>query len=192
LTTRSQASAFSSKQAKSMLRGYAVALFFVAIALVLTLMVQHLSLSLLISVFRCGHGERMVRGHGCRFFCRTHFNPRGRLFLRTPPLYSFAINATAETYFAAFVVCALVASWVSSVQKQSEDALLEARDQLEIRVSERTTELEKSNIDDPIGAVPVHGFAGIWGTLSLGLFAWRSCMPSTQLEHRLPTVHGPV
>lgn len=26
-------------------------------------------------------------------------------------------------------------------------------------------------IDDPIGAVSVHGFAGIWGTLSLGLFA---------------------
>src|SRR4029077_7489042 len=26
-------------------------------------------------------------------------------------------------------------------------------------------------IDDPIGAVPVHGICGIWGTLSLGLFA---------------------
>src|SRR5882672_8323780 len=26
-------------------------------------------------------------------------------------------------------------------------------------------------IDDPIGAVPVHGFCGIWGTISLGLFA---------------------
>ena len=25
--------------------------------------------------------------------------------------------------------------------------------------------------DDPIGAVPVHGICGIWGTLSLGLFA---------------------
>ena len=24
---------------------------------------------------------------------------------------------------------------------------------------------------DPIGAVPVHGFCGIWGTISLGLFA---------------------
>jgi Amt family ammonium transporter len=31
--------------------------------------------------------------------------------------------------------------------------------------------LEYLRIDDPIGAVPVHGIAGIWGTLSLGFFA---------------------
>ncbi|MHC5723687.1 MAG: ammonium transporter [Nostoc sp.] len=31
--------------------------------------------------------------------------------------------------------------------------------------------LEWLRIDDPIGAVPVHGFCGIWGTWSLGLFA---------------------
>jgi Amt family ammonium transporter len=31
--------------------------------------------------------------------------------------------------------------------------------------------LEWLHIDDPIGAVPVHGICGIWGTLSLGLFA---------------------
>jgi Amt family ammonium transporter len=31
--------------------------------------------------------------------------------------------------------------------------------------------LEWRRWDDPIGAVPVHAFAGIWGTLSLGLFA---------------------
>ncbi len=31
--------------------------------------------------------------------------------------------------------------------------------------------LEWLRIDDPIGAVPVHGLAGIWGTWSLGLFA---------------------
>ena len=31
--------------------------------------------------------------------------------------------------------------------------------------------LEWLRIDDPIGAVPVHGINGIWGTLSLGLFA---------------------
>ena len=31
--------------------------------------------------------------------------------------------------------------------------------------------IEHMRIDDPIGAVAVHGFAGIWGTLSIGLFA---------------------
>jgi Amt family ammonium transporter len=31
--------------------------------------------------------------------------------------------------------------------------------------------LEYMRIDDPIGAWPVHGLCGIWGTLSLGLFA---------------------
>ncbi|PWT99517.1 MAG: ammonium transporter [Bacteroidetes bacterium] len=31
--------------------------------------------------------------------------------------------------------------------------------------------LEYLRIDDPVGAVPVHGLAGIWGTISLGFFA---------------------
>jgi Amt family ammonium transporter len=31
--------------------------------------------------------------------------------------------------------------------------------------------LEYLRIDDPVGAVPVHGMCGVWGTLSLGLFA---------------------
>jgi Amt family ammonium transporter len=31
--------------------------------------------------------------------------------------------------------------------------------------------LEHFRIDDPVGAWPVHGACGIWGTLSLGLFA---------------------
>jgi Amt family ammonium transporter len=31
--------------------------------------------------------------------------------------------------------------------------------------------LEYMRIDDPIGAWPVHGLCGIWGTLSIGLFA---------------------
>ena len=31
--------------------------------------------------------------------------------------------------------------------------------------------VDKIRVDDPIGCLPVHGIAGIWGTLSLGLFA---------------------
>jgi len=31
--------------------------------------------------------------------------------------------------------------------------------------------VERIGIDDPIGAVAVHGMAGVWGTLAVGLFA---------------------
>jgi Amt family ammonium transporter len=34
--------------------------------------------------------------------------------------------------------------------------------------------LDRLGIDDPIGAVSVHGFAGVWGVLSVGLFASQS------------------
>jgi Amt family ammonium transporter len=34
--------------------------------------------------------------------------------------------------------------------------------------------LDKLHIDDPVGAVPVHGFNGIWGTLAVGLFGRES------------------
>src|SRR5882762_11097755 len=50
-----------------------------------------------------------------------------------PPLYSFAINTTDTAYFAAFVICAVVASWVSSSKRRAEEALRVARDQLEVR-----------------------------------------------------------
>ena len=61
-----------------------------------------------------------------------------------PPFRSFAVNATNTAYFSAFVVCALAASWVSSSKRNSEEALREARDNLEARVAERTAELQKT------------------------------------------------
>jgi len=61
-----------------------------------------------------------------------------------PPFHSFVINATDSAYFVAFIICAAVASWVSSSKRKSEKALREARDQLEVRVAERTAELQES------------------------------------------------
>jgi C4-dicarboxylate-specific signal transduction histidine kinase len=64
-----------------------------------------------------------------------------------PPLHSLALNATDAGYFAAFVVCALIASWVSSAKRADQEALRQARDQLEVRVAERTNELQHLNAE---------------------------------------------
>src|SRR5690349_9594052 len=51
--------------------------------------------------------------------------------------------------------------------------------------------LEYLRIDDPIGAVPVHMFAGIWGTLSLGLLATGSYgVPTADGADTSTTVKG--
>ena len=39
--------------------------------------------------------------------------------------------------------------------------------------------LDKIGIDDPVGAISVHGVCGIWGTLAVGLFASDAVMPET-------------
>lgn len=36
--------------------------------------------------------------------------------------------------------------------------------------------LDKLQIDDPVGAVPVHGMCGVWGTLAVGIFGKKALM----------------
>ena len=64
-----------------------------------------------------------------------------------PPYDSFEVNTTDVSFFVAFIVCSLAASWVSASKKKSEEALRDARDELGIRVSERTAELQASNAE---------------------------------------------
>ena len=61
-----------------------------------------------------------------------------------PPYYTFTIEPTDVAYFVAFILCAIVASWVSASKRQTEEALRQARNDLELRVAERTSELQKS------------------------------------------------
>jgi K+-sensing histidine kinase KdpD len=65
-------------------------------------------------------------------------------FFFLPPYHTFSIQPTDVAYFAAFILCAIAASWVSAAQKKAGEDLRQARDQLELRVAERTSELQKS------------------------------------------------
>jgi hypothetical protein len=66
-------------------------------------------------------------------------------FFFVPPFYSLTIGREFQSYVAAFAICAMAITAVSSARKKSETAVKVARDQLEVRVQERTAELQRSN-----------------------------------------------
>lgn len=66
-------------------------------------------------------------------------------FFFIPPLYSIAVHRDLESYFGAFIVCAIVVTVISASRRRSEDLSRAAREALEDRVRERTAELEQSN-----------------------------------------------
>lgn len=45
--------------------------------------------------------------------------------------------------------------------------------------------LDKIGVDDPVGAIPVHGMNGIWGTIAIGLFASRDLLLDDMVSHGL-------
>ena len=64
-----------------------------------------------------------------------------------PPLFSISVAKESQSFFAAFVLCAIAITVVSSARKRAENAILYARDQLEAKVQERTAELQRSNLE---------------------------------------------
>jgi C4-dicarboxylate-specific signal transduction histidine kinase len=62
-----------------------------------------------------------------------------------PPLRSWNVKPSDVPFFLTFIACQAVANWLISWRRQTEDALRQARDELEIRVAERTVELKNAN-----------------------------------------------
>src|SRR5260370_27287669 len=143
--------ALPKKQPRSLAIRYGTALSLVTLALLTTLLVQRFLVfpyPFLFLFFGAVMTSAWFGGMGAGLFA-VLISTLAVDYFFVPPFYSWRISATAETYFVAFVVCDLVASWVSSSKKRSEESLQEVRDQLEIRVSERSAALMRPQAEWP-------------------------------------------
>lgn len=140
---------FRSASLRSFALRYCTAALLAGVALLASLGIQHLfafPYPFLFLFFGAVMVSAWIGGMGAGFFAvllSTLFVD----YFFVPPFYSWQISATAETYFVSFVICALVASWISSAKKRSEEALQQTRDQLEIKVSERTAALMQTQTE---------------------------------------------
>lgn len=124
---------------------YALALVLVAVALLISLALQHsfgnpfwffFSVAVILSTWFGGTGPG-----GLSVVCST----LAVMYYFTPPIRSFAVTPSDLPYFVTFVACEVGAAQLISWRRHTEDALREARDELEVRVAERTVELKSAN-----------------------------------------------
>src|SRR5690242_1222044 len=123
---------------------YGAAVLFVAVSFVLTFLLQRFFPYPFLFFFFGGVIASAWFGGAGPGFVSVVLSTVVVDYFFVPPFNSFSVSSSAEAYFGAFVVCALIATWVSSSKKKTEQELLQARDELEQRVSERTAALMKT------------------------------------------------
>jgi ammonium transporter, Amt family len=74
------------------------------------------------------------------------------------PDLSMMLNGAIAALVAITAACAFVAPWAALVIGFGAGAIVVLGSRL----------VERSRIDDPVGAIAAHGMAGVWGTLALG------------------------
>lgn len=131
--------------ASSTLTRYALATALVAAALFLSLVLQvpfgnpfwlFFSVAVVVSTWWCGRGPGWVA---------VGLSTAVVLYYFIPPARSWNVKPRDIPFFLTFVACQVIANWLISWRRETEDSLRRARNELEVRVGERTAELKNAN-----------------------------------------------
>ena len=127
------------------MRPVAIAVVFVLVALLWTFPLQHvIAYPFVFLFFGAIMGSAWFGGIVAGFVAVILSSMLVEYFF-IPPFYSMSIGKESQSFFTAFILCAIAITVVSSARKRAESAVRIARDELEVRVKQRTAELEQSN-----------------------------------------------
>ena len=142
--------------------------FFVLVAFLWTLLFQHaIAYPFLFLFFGAVMGSAWFGGIVSGFVAVALSSLLVDYFF-VPPFFSMSVAVPSQTYMASFVVSAIAITLVGAAQRRSQNAVRDARDQLEAKVEERTAELRKTNDDL---AVAHDELSRLSRTLSMGELA---------------------
>src|SRR5213082_224521 len=102
------------------------------------------------------------------------------LVLRKPDV-SMMLNGVLAALVAVTAACGFVAPWAAMLIGFVAAAVAVVAVPL----------VERLGIDDPIGAVAVHGLAGVWGTLATGLLAMPALAATVRSEEHTSELQSP-
>jgi C4-dicarboxylate-specific signal transduction histidine kinase len=124
---------------------YALAIALVSIALWLSLVLQapfgnpfwfFFAIAVIVSTWFGGRGPGWVA---------VGISSLATLYFFIPPFRTWSVNRRDIPFFLTFVLCQVIANWLISWRRETEGSLRRARDELEVRVGERTVELKNAN-----------------------------------------------
>jgi PAS domain S-box-containing protein len=91
----------------------------------------------------------------------------------TEPRYSLYVTSSEIPYYAVFILFALLLTWFAAIRRQVERDLIQARDDLQIEVAERTQQASLLNLThDPIFVRDMNDVITYWNRGAQELYGW--------------------